>query len=51
MDIITLLGVICIILAICCLIAVVPGGIVAAIILGILGLLILGGGLRGTRRL
>jgi hypothetical protein len=50
MDIITLLGVICIVLAICCLVGVVGGGIVAAIILGILGLIILGGGLGVGRR-
>ena len=50
MDIITLLGVACIVLAILALVHIIGGGVVAAIILGILGLLILGGGLSGVGR-
>lgn len=49
MDVITLLGVIAIVLAICALIGLVPGGLVAAIVLAVIGLVLLGGGLTGRR--
>lgn len=50
MDIVTLLGILAIVLGILALMAVVPGGIVAAIVLIVLGLILLGGGLSAGRR-